>query len=76
MDNNEHAQRIKLMSTVNKSKLTAIWMGKERSNEMKTIDFLFYLDDEWKAVYEKHKNKSFTAAQLTANEHILNLIYQ
>ena len=64
------------MSISGKNKLVAIWMSKERSETLKTIDTLFYLDDKWNEIYQELRIKQgFSAAQLKANTHVLSLVY-
>jgi hypothetical protein len=69
------SKRVSHLSKSSTNKLFAIWMSKERLEGSKTLDLMFALDDEWKRVYDLNRKYGFSASQLLANEHILNLIY-
>lgn len=71
--------RLKQLSNLSlkgRNQLMAVWMSKLREEGFKTLDLLFYLDDEWKRVYEESKrHNTFTASQLLANTHVLGIVY-
>ena len=69
------SKRVSNLSKSSINKLFSIWMSKERLEGSKTLDLMFALDDEWKRVYDLNRKNGFSAAELLANEHILNLIY-
>lgn len=67
---------VQSMSVVGKNKLMAIWLTKERHDNFKTLDTLFYLDDKWNEVYQEFRIKEgFAAAQLKAYNYVLSLVY-
>ncbi len=70
------SKRISNLSIESKNKLFSIWMTKNRSENLKSLDLLFELDDIWNEVYEKYRIKEgFESAQLKANNQILSIFY-
>ncbi len=68
--------RVRALPSPAKHKLFAIWMSKERSNDLKAIDLMLALDDEWARVYNEFRIiDGFIAASLKANERILDIVY-
>lgn len=76
MPQNRLLAAVHSLSVDGKNRLVALWMSKERIAEMRSLDTLFWLDNQWDEVYQKYRNtEGFSAARLRANGHILSLVY-
>lgn len=69
----------RLVSKLNnetKNKLVALWIQKERREEMHVIDVLFLMDDIHSEIYSENRGQGFSSASLIATKKILDIMYQ
>lgn len=67
---------VKLIPILSKNIIMSIWVSKQRDMNLKTINLLLYLYNEWNRVYQEYRIKEgFGAAELRANDFILSLVY-
>lgn len=63
------------LNAESKNRLLALWIQKERREDMQSIDVLFLMDDLHSEIYSENRGLGFSAAALIATNKILDIVY-